>query len=73
MKIIAQVKAGAKVEKVEFTGKSNVKVWVKAPAKEGKANKAVVAALAKYFGTAQSNVEIISGHKSREKVMEVTR
>lgn len=71
MKIFVQVKAAAKVEKIEPIDKINFKVWVKAPAKEGKANLAVVKALAGYFGTAKSNVQFISGLKSKKKVFEI--
>jgi len=90
MKIFVQVKAGAKVEKIEEIlltppaesghlpsneGRKikNYKVWVKAPAKENKANEAVVKVLAKYFGTAKSNVNILSGLKSKKKIVEVIK
>lgn len=85
MKIIVQVKAGAKVEKVEETKstppvakgdhlplvRGGYTVWVKAPAKEDKANAAVIKALARYFDTAKSNIEILSGLKSKSKVIEI--
>jgi len=71
MKIFVNVKAGSKVEKVEKIDGRNYKLWVKAPAKEGKANQAVVKALAKYFGVAKSNIEIISGIKSKKKLVEI--
>jgi len=72
MKITVQVKAGAKVEKVEKIDEKNYRLWVKAPAKENKANLAVVKALAKYFGTAKSNVAILCGLKSKQKTVEVS-
>lgn len=46
-------------------------VWVKEPAEKGKANKAVIKALAKYFGVAQSEVKIVSGFSSKQKILEI--
>jgi len=46
-------------------------IWVKSPAKEGKANEQVIKLLAKHFGVAKSKVKIISGLKSRQKVIAV--
>lgn len=45
----------------------NVKIT--APAVEGKANKALTAFLAEYFGLKKKQVEIKTGEKSREKVV----
>jgi uncharacterized protein (TIGR00251 family) len=43
-------------------------VRVKAPPTKGKANKAVIKLLARYFN---ANVRIISGTKSRKKIVEI--
>lgn len=48
-----------------------LKVWVTAPAVEGKANKAVQETLAEFFQISKSRIRIIRGEKSREKVVEV--
>jgi uncharacterized protein len=71
MKITVSVKAGAKIEKVEKIDAKNYKLWVKARAKENKANMAVVKALAKYFGVAKSRIEIKSGLKAKKKILEI--
>ena len=47
-------------------------VYVRAPAVEGKANKAAVEVLAQHFGVAKSRVELVSGHTSRHKRFEVS-
>ncbi len=47
-------------------------VWVKEPAEKGRANKAVIRALAKYFKTPQENAQIIAGSKSRQKIVEIS-
>jgi len=71
MKIIAKVKAHSKEERVEKTGKGEFNIWVKAPATEGRANEAVREALSGYFGVAKSRVEILKGHTSKNKVIEI--
>jgi len=46
-----------------------VKVYVNAPAVDGKANSAVIVALAAYYKLRKSRIEILNGHKSREKTI----
>lgn len=46
-------------------------VYVHEPPLEGKANRAVVEALAVYFKTKKGNVILISGEKSKHKRFEV--
>jgi|YelNatPaOPRAMG01_1025707.scaffolds.fasta_scaffold62631_2 uncharacterized protein (TIGR00251 family) len=48
-----------------------LKVYVRAPPVEGKANKAVVEILADYFKVKRSAVRMIKGEASREKVFEI--
>src|SRR5437588_2702722 len=40
---------------------------------DGKANVAVCELVAGHFGVARRNVEVVSGHRSREKTLRVTR
>ena len=47
-------------------------VKVKEPPKEGKANRAVIKLLARYFNAPQDAVSVSSGFKSRNKVIEVS-
>lgn len=42
-------------------------VYVREPATEGKANKAVALLLAKHFGVPKSTVELVGGSSSRHK------
>ncbi len=46
-------------------------VSVTDPPRKGKANRKVIELLASYFKVKRSQVSIISGYKSREKVVEV--
>ena len=48
-----------------------LKVKLTAPPVDGAANKACVAFLAKTLGVSKSSVEIVSGHKDRNKVVAV--
>jgi len=71
MKIFVSIKPGAKVKKVEKTDESHFKVWVKESPVDGKANLALMKALAGYFDIAPSRIEIVSGHSSKKKVVEM--
>jgi uncharacterized protein (TIGR00251 family) len=70
MKIQIKVKPSSKTEELSREGDSFI-VKVKEPPKEGKANQAVIKLLAEHFGIPQSQVRIISGLRSRNKVIEV--
>ncbi|MDD2666274.1 MAG: DUF167 domain-containing protein [Methanocellales archaeon] len=48
-----------------------LKVRIKAPAIDNKANKALIGVLAEFFNVKKCDVKIIRGEKSREKVIEV--
>jgi uncharacterized protein (TIGR00251 family) len=47
-------------------------VAVRARAVDGRANDAVVSALASAFGLRRADVEIVTGHRSRDKTVELT-
>jgi len=64
------VKPSSRTEKVSQEGDSFI-VKVKEPPKEGKANEAVIKLLAEHFGVPKSQVRILSGLRSRNKVIDV--
>jgi len=70
MKIQVKVKPSSKTEELSQKGDTFI-VKVKEPPKEGKANQAVIKLLAEHFGVPQSQVRILSGFRSRNKVIEV--
>jgi len=70
MKIQVKVKPGSMTEEVSQEGDGFI-VKVKELPKEGKANQAIIKLLAEHFGVPQSQVRILSGFKSRNKVVEV--
>jgi len=70
MKISVRVKPNARQEKIEKIGEVFT-VYVKEPPKENKANRAMIRLLSEYFKTPKSNITILSGLKSRQKIIEI--
>jgi uncharacterized protein (TIGR00251 family) len=70
MRILVKVKPNSRLEEVSRESDSYV-VRVKEPPREGKANQAVIRLLADHFGASKSKVRILSGLRSRSKVIEV--
>jgi len=52
--------------------KERTKVYLTAPAVDGKANKALVVFLADYFKVKKSQISILKGTQSRIKLIEIT-
>jgi len=73
MKIFVKVRPKAKEEKVIKISDTNFKLLVKEPPEKGRANRAVLKALADYFGTSPSNIKIISGSTSKLKIIEILK
>jgi len=71
MKIQVKVKPNSKTQEVSQEGNSFA-VKVKEPAREGRANLAVIELLAEHFDVPKSKVRILSGFRSRNKVIDVT-
>jgi len=71
MKIRVKVTPNSKVEEVVKEDDLFL-VRVKEPAKEGKANRAMIKLLADYFGVPQRQIAISSGFGSRNKTIEVS-
>lgn len=67
-----RVQPKAKLNRVEVDDGGNVKVHVTSAPEGGKANNAVIALLAKQLGVAKRDVEIVRGHKSRNKLVIVS-
>ena len=72
MKIFVKAKPNAKEESVEKIDETHFVVAVKEPPRQGRANNAIAQALAEYFHVPQSNVKLISGFSSKQKIFEVT-
>lgn len=71
VKIRVKVVPNAKTEEVIKEGDGFL-VRVKEPAKEGRANNAVIRLLAEHFGVPKGSIIILSGLKSRNKSVEIS-
>lgn len=71
IKIYITVKTNAKEEKVEQISEKEYKVNVKATPIQGKANIAVVNALAEYFNVTKAEVSITGGYFGKKKIVEI--
>ena len=73
MNAMVSVRVQASAGRNEFAGvREGVHVVrVAAPALEGRANRAVCRLLAKRLGVARSNVTIVQGDRSRDKLIQV--
>ena len=71
MRINVKAKPNAREESVEKISDTDFVVSVKEPPVKGMANRAVINALAVHFGIGSVRVKIISGHTSRQKVVEI--
>lgn len=78
MKISIKVIPNAKQNEIaegglDESGARILKVRVNQPPEDGKANKAAIELLAKYFKVKKSAVSIMSGETSRNKIVEIKR
>ncbi len=71
MKISVKLKPQARQDKVEAIDADSYMVWVKAKAVEGQANQAAAKLLAEYFNLPKSQVMLIKGKTSRNKVFAI--
>ena len=71
MQIRVRVTTNSRKVVVSRLGEFDFEVRVDARPSEGKANKRLIEILSEYFGVSKSNVRILKGQKSREKIVEV--
>lgn len=72
MNFYVKVKTRAKKEMVRQTDSTHLEVSVVKPPLDGKANDAVIEALATYFQIPKNRIIIISGQKSKMKVVAIS-
>lgn len=72
MKIFVKAKPGARKESVEKISENTFLVSVKEPPEKGRANQAILKALAAYFKIPVSNLTIVSGVTSRNKIIKIS-
>lgn len=71
MKIFIKVKTKAKEKKIEKIDENHFIVKIKELPEKGKANQEVIKIIAQYFKVSLSQVAIISGLKSKNKIIYV--
>jgi uncharacterized protein (TIGR00251 family) len=71
VRLRVKVNAGAQSESVRRLADGSLQVRTRAPATKGKANKRVVELLAEHLGVAPFDIEIVAGHTSPVKHVEV--
>lgn len=84
MKIFVKAKPGAQEERIikkdesqDLFGQNRpaeniYEVWVKEPPIQGRANIAIAKALASYFKVPNSQIKLVSGFSSKQKIFEIT-
>lgn len=71
MKIFVGAKPGSKNEEVEEIDENHFVVKVKEPPRQGRANKAIIKALAEHLDIATFRIKLVSGFSSKQKVFEI--
>ncbi len=71
MKISIRVKPNSKESWIGEIGPNQLLVKVKAPPHENRANQEVIEILSKYFQVPRSRISILSGLKSKQKMVEI--
>lgn len=72
MKIEVRVKTGSKLEKVEKISDNVFKIEVSTRPTEGKANIKIIELIAEYYNIPKTLVGIVSGKKSKIKILEIS-
>lgn len=71
MKLFVKIKPGSKKPGIEKEDEAHWTVRVREPAVEGKANAALLKAVAAELGLPPSRVKLLRGQKSRDKLLEI--
>jgi uncharacterized protein len=71
MQLMLKVKPNSKIDEIIRGADGLLKVKIKAPATEGKANQYLVAYLAEVLGLPKSKITLLKGAGSRYKTVEI--
>lgn len=72
MRVFVRAKAGAKKEFVEKIDTIHYTIAVRAAPQNGKANEAIIRALADYLGIAIARISLVAGATNKNKVFNIT-
>ena len=70
-KVYVKVVPGSKIEQVQESTVGDLKVWVRAKAEDGKANLALISLISSLYKIPKTSIRIVSGQKSRKKIIEI--
>lgn len=71
MKLLVKVVPKAKNQKIILDKSGTIKCYLKSPPEDGKANKELLALLAKKLKTTKRDIVILQGATSRTKLLEI--
>ena len=71
MRISVKAKPQSREDKVERLADGTYAVFVREPPIQGRANRAIIALLSEFFGVSSDRIRIVSGHTSRNKIIEM--
>ena len=71
MRIVVKVKPKSKKVSIKQISENSYEVKLKSPPDKGKANEELIEILSEYFNKPKSNIKLIRGHTSREKLIEI--
>ncbi|OGN00626.1 MAG: hypothetical protein A3B91_02315 [Candidatus Yanofskybacteria bacterium RIFCSPHIGHO2_02_FULL_41_29] len=71
MRVLVKAKPSSREYGIEKISENNFVVSVKEPPVRGQANEGIIRTLAEYFGVSRSQVRIVSGWTSRNKIIEI--
>jgi len=73
MRLEVRVQPKSSKEEVKKFDENSYKVYMYEPAVEGRANKKLVEILADYFNVKKSDISILSGLKTRNKIVSINK
>ncbi|MBI4134712.1 MAG: DUF167 domain-containing protein [Candidatus Sungbacteria bacterium] len=73
MRLSIKVISRARKPRIESVSLNVYRVYVSAPREKGKANEALIGALARYFAVPRTHIRILRGVTSANKIVEVGR
>lgn len=67
---LVKLKPGSSREKIIIDGGNELTIYLRAKPHDGEANEALIKMLSKHFKIAKTSIRIVSGAKSRTKIIE---
>ncbi len=71
MRITVSAHPNSRKPRIETDLFGGLHIYVSEPPLESRANLAVIKALSEHFQVPKSNIQLISGHKSKQKIFEI--